>query len=124
MSIETKVDSPIFKIKSIFPNVRSVHDGYLGLAPWRRDADKSTNFLYNLKQNGYIDHQTVAFYTSLERGNSSIIKFGGWDPDAVAEGEQLSTLQTLNTSTWALNLTYANIASVVLQKTADDGSGL
>ena len=36
------------------------------------------------------------------RGNSSIIKFGGWDLDALDPGTSLTVLKTANEKSWTL----------------------
>ena len=36
-------------------------------------------------------------------GRDSYIKFGGWDPQAVAEGEELKMLKTADKTSWGLH---------------------
>jgi hypothetical protein len=40
---------------------------------------KSHNFMARLVNEGLIDHNTVSIYMNGAQGNSSTIKFGGWD---------------------------------------------
>jgi hypothetical protein len=41
-------------------------------------------------------------YLRTESGNSSNIKFGGWDPAALAPGADLKMFRTVSTSHWDL----------------------
>lgn len=45
-----------------------------------------------------IDYPIVSIYTRNEFGNSSIVKFGGWDQSALKDGENL-TMYHLSDST-------------------------
>ena len=40
--------------------------------------------------------------TNLIDGNSSVVKFGSWDPSALAQGAHLTTLRTRNAKNWVL----------------------
>ena len=63
------------------------YDGYLGLAPiYNTQAPQKSNFLLQLKEQGKIDHLIVGIYMTNNAGNSSNIKFGGWDQSAITWG--------------------------------------
>ena len=55
--------------------------GFLGIAPWSSaDPNGDENFLYQLKKQGMIDHQTVSFFISDKTTkDKSTIKFGSYD---------------------------------------------
>lgn len=53
-----------------------------------------------------IKRNIVSVYTSLEPGNSSHVKFGGYDDKGIDPKYNLVQLQTVNTSTWAVGLQY------------------
>jgi hypothetical protein len=41
------------------------------------------NFIWQLKNQGKIDHMVVSFYTDQD---SSFVKFGSWDPLGIKPG--------------------------------------
>jgi hypothetical protein len=62
----------------------SIYSGYLGLSPYGADPkNKEYNFLYQLKNKGFIDHMTFSFYVTLKDSFNnhpeSSIKFGSYD---------------------------------------------
>ena len=68
--------------------ISSSYSGYVGLAPYSADlTTKSFNFLYQLKQNGYIDYMSFSLYTREDQNgaSSSTIKFGGYDEKGLAD---------------------------------------
>lgn len=65
--------------------------GFIGLAPYTADeTKKNENFLWNLKNSGYIDHMTVAFYVKNDDRDKinikSTIKFGSIDKIGLRSG--------------------------------------
>ena len=40
-----------------------------------------------LKDRALIEHNVVSFYQDNKYGNSSYVKFGSYDPDAIAKGQ-------------------------------------
>lgn len=59
-------------------------DGFMGLAPYTSLPDqKERNFMYQLKQNGYIDHIVFSAYLSMGYGNTTHIKFGAFDEEGL-----------------------------------------
>ena len=70
----------------------SPYDGFIGISP---DYSASTGqiedswFITDLKLKKMIDDPIVSIYTRNEFGNSSIIKFGGWDNKALVPGTTL-----------------------------------
>ncbi len=42
--------------------------------------------MLQLKNAGKIEHLILGMYLRAENGNSSNVKFGGWDPSALAPG--------------------------------------
>lgn len=53
-----------------------------------------------------VTHNIVAFYVN---GNSSVVKFGSWDPAGIAPNAALSTFRTKDTTSWHLK---ANLFSM------------
>ena len=84
-----------------FPYKETV-SGVLGLAPPQNEAAKNYHFLYQLKEKGVIDHLTFAIYLESDAIGRSDIKFGSYDTDRIEDGFQLSMIQTVNSTTWAL----------------------
>jgi hypothetical protein len=73
------------------PNISSVFDGFIGLLPWQYYEDeKDSNFMYQLKNTGKIDHMIASFYITKSAGNSSSIKFGSYDEEGIAPGASLA----------------------------------
>lgn len=62
-----------------------------------------SDFISDLLYKKMIDYPIVSIYTRTEFGNSSIIKFGGWDQSALKEGTSLR-MYTLGNDTVGSNL--------------------
>lgn len=91
----------------------SIYNGYIGFAPYSdTDSVKQRSFLYQLKQQGMIDHCIVSFYVKPESGNTSQIKFGSWDKSAF-DGELLM-FRTTSQYSWALNANQFKLGAVDL----------
>lgn len=74
---------------------------------------KKINFMYNLKKEGFISHNLFSIYSKLDdTGNSSFIKFGGYDEGAVMKNHRLQFIQTSNFTTWGVNLASLHLGSV------------
>ena len=102
-----KIDFQLFsKIKSgTFHNNNTGGDGVLGLAPTSEHHDlQPFNFMDQLKLNGYIENKVFSIYTSRNLGNSTHIRFGGYDLNGIAENESLKYIRTINQSTWAVEI--------------------
>jgi hypothetical protein len=57
------------------------------LAPYTANINtKEQNFMWQLKNNGLIEHNVVTFYIRAVYGNSSSIKFGSIDEQGIAIG--------------------------------------
>jgi len=78
-------------------------DGFLGIAPYPRKAAAANggNFLYQLEHiQEYIDNSVVMFNIDLALGNSSIVKFGGYEESAL-KGE-MNIYNTTTSDQWML----------------------
>jgi hypothetical protein len=85
----------------------SKSDGFLGLAPYNKaTAETDRSFLYQLKKNKYIDHIIFSVYLKMEYGNTTHIKFGGYDDEGIIGGNpyDLDFLKTKSVKTWAVDL--------------------
>ena len=78
--------------------------------------------MYQLKQNGYIDNIVFSVYMSMKQGNTTHVKFGGWDSEGVdnqtfPDGPVF--LKTKDNSTWALEMDSVRIGGnpIELQQT-------
>ena len=58
--------------------------------------------MLQMKNLGIIDHLVLGMYMRHENGNSSNIKFGGWDKSALAPGVALRTFRTYSPAHWDL----------------------
>lgn len=78
-------------------------DGFIGIAPYTQNlAAMDSNFMYQLKKSGKIDHITASFYTQPKVGNFSSIKFGSYDEQGIAPGSQLSMYKTVDLTQWSV----------------------
>jgi hypothetical protein len=50
--------------------------------------------------------------SNLNNGNSSVVKFGSWDPSALAPGRPLTMIRTTSARTWALAASEFKLAGV------------
>lgn len=68
---------------------RSPYDGFIGISPGISASTGmigNSDFINDLILKKMIDHPVVSFYTRNEEGNSSTIKFGGWDESGLEGG--------------------------------------
>ena len=73
------------------------------------ESDYEQNFMYNLKQKGYIDHLIVSFIASPVHAQS-LIKFGSIATEA-QEGE-VTMLKTVDDESWTLQSTEATLKGI------------
>jgi hypothetical protein len=68
--------------------------------------------MWQLKNQGMIDHQVVMVNAMNNRGNSSVIKFGGYDMNALkAEVTDLTVLRTKDASSYSLTASVFDYGS-------------
>lgn len=87
-------------------------DGFVGLAPYVKEtAVIDRSFLYQLKENKYIDHIIFAVYLKMEYGNTTHIKFGGYDQEGIIGGNSydMTFLKTKSINSWAINVDKAGL---------------
>jgi len=78
-------------------------DGFIGIAPYTSDPlNKDRNFMFQLKAQGKIDHNTVSFYINLGNHNSSSIKFGSYDNSGIANGAIMAVYRTIDKTKWSI----------------------
>mmetsp|Transcript_11191 Transcript_11191/g.18816 ORF Transcript_11191/g.18816 Transcript_11191/m.18816 type:complete len:91 (-) Transcript_11191:1049-1321(-) len=66
-------------------------------------ANKTQNFMFNMREQGLIDHSVIALKTDRTNNwKNQHVKFGGWDRVSIKEGTQLELFRTLSPSSWAL----------------------
>ena len=111
----------ILAINNAETQFSSHYSGYIGIAPYSLEKtsesdlakykdDPNLNFMYQLKARKNIKHMVVAFFTSSDKSiKTSSVKFGGWDENALADGEKLTMIRTINAKSWALRLKYVTI---------------
>ena len=89
-------------------------DGFVGLAPYTKEtAVIDRSFLYQLKENKYIDHIIFSVYLKMEFGNTTHIKFGGYDEEGIIGGNpyDMQFLKTKSVNTWAVDLMKVEIGN-------------
>ena len=64
------------------------YDGILGLSPVDKLVNtnyisQSANLIFKLADDDFISEPTFSIYVSSKPGNTSYIKFGGWDLGAI-----------------------------------------
>ena len=64
-SVTSDFETPFLGINSVTPALPEMTDGFIGIQPDTANEDiKKYNFIFQLKDRGYIDHFTIAFYIS------------------------------------------------------------
>jgi len=93
-------------INSATHRFKSKYDGYLGIAPSstrHSGLNQDNNFMQQIKDKGYIEHNIISFYTTMYGGgNQSSIKFGSWDEEGILDKHKLVMLKSANVDTWAV----------------------
>lgn len=62
---QTNITTKFLGIEAVAPCMNLDFDGYVGLKPYdrRSETSKSINFMYNLKEKGYISHNIFSIYS-------------------------------------------------------------
>lgn len=76
--------------------------GYLGFQPYSSFYDSEFNFMYQLKKKGLITYNIISFDLRDEYGNTSYVKFGGFDTFAIKGNEtyHMGLFKTRSLNTW------------------------
>lgn len=90
--------------------------GILGLAPPQDEASKNRHFLFQLQEKGVIEHLVFAIFMESDENGRSDIKFGSYDTDRIESGHQLAMIETLNTTTWAVEAKDFKIGAFIREK--------
>ena len=78
--------------------------GYMGIGPYTANLeDKRLSFLWQLKDSGFVDHIVVSIY--MKNYQESIIKFGSYDKNALADPDEMVVFQTPTSYAWSLRVT-------------------
>ena len=112
---QNNISTVFLGIEAVAPCMTLDYDGYIGLKPYDKTSEtsKSINFMYNLKEKGYISHNVFSIYSQLDDDyNSSYIKFGGYDEGAVRRNHRLQFIKTSNVTTWGINLLSLHLGDV------------
>ena len=69
------------------PKLDYYWDGNFGFGPYTGDSGiaKYNNLMYILKEKGLIDHNIISLNLYNTFGNSSSIKFGSYDENAISQ---------------------------------------
>lgn len=59
--------------------------------------------MYNLKAEGFIDHNTVSFFIKPDSSNGSMIKFGSFDRSGIMDGQNIEVYKTIDKTRWSIN---------------------
>ena len=90
------------------------HQGSIGLAPYSADLDDiEANFLWQLKNQGIIDHMVASFYLD---DDESFIKFGSYDPLGLKPSGNLNIFKTVNVKDWTLSMPKLPVMNGVTSK--------
>jgi hypothetical protein len=103
-----------YVIKDTTPDIRwnqlngaQGFDGVLGLAPmnWKTHdfLTAESNFVNKLSGDNYVGQPVFSLYISLKKGNSSHIKFGGWDRAATMNKRDPIMLRAVKKDSYELN---------------------
>jgi hypothetical protein len=52
--------------------------------------------------------------SNIKDGNSSVVKFGSWDPTALAPGTELNVIRTTNSRNWVVAASEFKLAGITL----------
>jgi hypothetical protein len=75
-----------------------------------------------LRNNDYIDNLVFSVYLQMNVGNSTHIKFGGFDHEGVLGGnpqENLHFLKTKNIGTWQVAMSTVKVGNTIVDVTAN-----
>ena len=76
------------------------HSGLIGLAPYSADLENmESNFLWQLKNQGVIDHMVTSFYID---DDESFIKFGSYDPLGLKPNGKFEMFRTVSVTDWSI----------------------
>lgn len=78
------------------------NDGFIGIAPGGNNYLEQKNFIHQLKNDGFIDNLIISIYLDSKSTRSGHIKFGGWDTEGMAEGNELQLLRTQSKTTFGV----------------------
>lgn len=104
-------------IRSVSPSYEGASTGLFGFAPYSADTDnRDNNFIFQLKQKGFIDDLTLSFYLNPNQGNHSHVKFGGFDPDALKDSnpDNLKMYRTNSLDSWEIQGTLFRFGSELI----------
>ena len=105
---KTNVNTTYLGVTRASKKFSSTATGFVGIQPWTvNSADKEKSFLYQLYNQGMIDHAVVSLYVREEGGNSSVVKFGSYDKQGLMKGMYSSdklmyTFKTKSLGNWHL----------------------
>lgn len=93
-------------VQSGSPAINTYWDGFIGIAPLRAAGAQNSNknFLFQLKEQGKIDHMTISFYVREHSGNYSSVKFGSYDASGIAPGTKMAIYRTRENVRWTLTV--------------------
>jgi len=94
-------------VTGIHNYVNMISDGTLGLAPPKSWKNTDFNFLQELKKNNIINQTVFSVYSSMDAGQTSHIKFGGYD-EAAFDGE-CHIMKTSSYTEWVIYLDNLSI---------------
>ena len=95
----------VFAIQEASPNILTLGDGYMGLAPGIGDlADSQNNLLEQMFKHGMISKKQFGVHTHMwnSTDDPSMIRFGGYDETSFKKRHRQVWLNTLNSTTWEI----------------------
>jgi len=61
-----------------------------------------------LKNQSYIEHSIVSFYTTKEQG-ASMVKVGGYDEFCMSDPKEFEMFSTVNNDEWVLGANWGRV---------------
>ena len=85
------------------------------MAPYTSTQEKELSFLFQLKNQGIIDHPSFSIYARENPGDTkSVIKFGGYDEEGLKANTKLTILRTEDNRQWGINADRLRVGDILL----------
>jgi hypothetical protein len=107
---QTDFNMNMLAITSANRTFQSPYSGFIGIAPYLHMSEDSRrrNFLYQLKEQNKISNPIVSI---SQTDGSSVVKFGSFDFELMADRDDFSMLPTVEDSSWAIQTERSYIYS-------------
>ena len=88
----------------------------MGIKPWfvLSETERSENFLYRLKADHGVENAVIGLYVDNRIGNSSVVKFGGWDRIGVKDRADPDFFRCPTVGSWYLQTTKIDFGGEIM----------